>query len=555
MAFSRSSSKIKKPMPEYDVVVVGAGVNGTGIARDLAIRGLKVCLVEKSDFAAGASGANTGMIHGGLRYLIYDIDTTKHSCLDSGYIQKIVPFLLFRIPFIMPLTMKATLPFFETYFEVYDKYASFKRGMPHTMLGQKDIKQLVPNISDEVKYAVTTDEWGIDPQRLCVLNGLSAASCGANIKLHTEVTDFLKDASGNIIGVRVRDKAGYQDLPSRMVMQATGPWIMRTSRKAGVEVKIRPGKGVHITFDRRLLHYSLIINMVDGRMGFIMPHENATILGTTDDDFYGDPDDLRVSEDEVDYLISGAARYLPDIKKARMVRAWAGIRPTLFAWGRNEDALSRDHKVFDHEKIEGVKGIVSIAGGKLASYRLMSEEAADLIAKKLGSSAKCQTHLIPLPGGEKEVSEKELAEKYGVPQYAVHRMVYRHGAKAIEILELTRERPELKETVCRCEPVIAAELVYCIRNEWAATLTDLRNRTRLGTGTCQGMRCGFKAAAILAGELDMSGKDAAASLLGFLERRWKGNRPVLRGRTLEEEELNQAAYFLVGNLNRLLTGK
>jgi len=542
-------------MPEYDVVVVGAGVNGTGIARDLALRGLKVCLVEKSDFASGASGANTGMIHGGLRYLIYDIDTTKHSCLDSGYIQKIVPFLLFRIPFIMPLTLKLSLPFFETYFEVYDKYARLKRGMPHTMLGQKEIKQLVPNISNEVKYAVTTDEWGIDPQRLCLLNGLSAASAGADIRLHTEVTDFLKDPSGNIIGVRVRDKSGAQELRARMVMQATGPWLMRTSSKAGVEVKIRPGKGVHLTFDRRLLNYSLIINMVDGRMGFIMPHENATILGTTDDDYYGDPDDLRVSEDEVDYLIQGAARYLPDITKARVVRAWAGIRPTLFAWGKNEDALSRDHKVFDHEKIEGVKGIVSIAGGKLASYRLMSEEAADLIAAKLGSSAKCQTHLLPLPGGEKEVSEKEFSEKYGVPQYAVHRMVYRHGSRAEEILELTRERPELKETVCRCEPVLAAELVYCMRNEWALTLTDLRNRTRLGTGMCQGTRCALKAAAVLARELDMSAKDAENSLLDFLERRWKGNRPVLQAGTLEQEELNQAAYFLVGNLHRLLAGR
>jgi len=542
-------------MSEYDVVVVGAGVNGTGIVRDLALRGLKVCLVEKSDFASGASGANTGMIHGGLRYLIYDVDTTAHSCLDSGYIQKIVPFLLFRIPFVTPIDLKVTVPFFETYFEVYDKYAKLKNGMPHTLLHKKEIQELIPNISEHVQYAVTTDEWGIDPQRLCTLNGLSAAACGADIRLHTEVVEFLKDPSGNVVGVRVRDRSGFQDLRSKIVMQATGPWIMRTSRKAGVDVKIRPGKGVHITFDRRLLNYSLIINMVDGRMGFIMPHENSTILGTTDDDYFGDPDDLRVTEDEVDYLISGAEHYLPGIRKARMVRAWVGIRPTLFAWGKNEDKLSRDHKVFDHEKIEGVKGIVSIAGGKLASYRLMSEEAADLICQKLGCSAKCQTHLIPLPGGEKIVSDKELAQEYGVPCYAVHRMIYRHGAKSVEILELTRERPELKQIVCRCEPVLAAELVWCIKNEMASTLTQLRNRTRLGTGMCQGMRCSLKAAAILARELGLSARDAEENLVAFLEKRWRGNRPVLQGSTMEQEELHQASYFLVGNLNHLLGNK
>jgi len=542
-------------MREYDVIVVGGGVNGTGIARDLAIRGLRVCLIEKKDLANGASGANSGMIHGGLRYMLYDIDTTRHSCLDSGYIQKIAPHLLFRIPFIMPIRHKITVPFFETYFEVYDRYAVLKNGMRHTLLNKEEIQHLIPNIADDVLYAVTMDEWGIDPQRLCVANALSASEYGAEILLYTELIDYLKDAQGNIIGVRVRDQQGERDLKARLVMQATGPWIMQTSKRAGVQVKIRPGKGVHITFDRRLLNYSLILTMIDGRASFIMPHQNTTILGTTDDDYYGDLDDLRVNEDEVEYLLQGAERYFPGIRQARMIRAWVGIRPTLYQWGKNEDALSRDHKVFDHEKEDGVKGIISIAGGKLASYRLMSEEASDLICQKLGIDARCQTHLIPLPGGEKEVNPKELAERYKVPAYAVHRMIYRHGARSEEILELTRERAELKEMVCFCEPVLACELVYCIKKEWARSLTQLRNRTRLGTGPCQGMRCALKACAILARELDLSAREAEEELVNFLERRWRGNRPVLEGKTLEQEELNQAGYFLVGNLHRLLAGK
>lgn len=539
-------------MMEYDVVVVGGGVNGTGIARDLALRGLKVCLIEKKDIANGASGANSGMIHGGLRYLIYGIETTRNACLDSGYIQKIIPHLLFRIPFIMPLSMKITVPFFETYFEVYDKYAVLKNGMPHTLLKGEEIRKLVPNIAEGVKYAVTTDEWGIDSHRLCIANAVSAFEAGADIRLYTEMIDYLKDPAGNIIGVKVRDRSGEQEIRSRIVMQATGPWIMNTSKRAGVEVKIRPGKGVHITFDRRLLNYSLILTMIDGRASFIMPHENTTVLGTTDDDYYGDLDDLRVSEDEVEYLLQGAERYLPDIRRARMIRAWVGIRPTLFAWGKNEDALSRDHKIFDHELIEGKKGIVSIAGGKLASYRLMSEEASDLICKKLGITAKCQTHLLPLPGGDKIMNPKELAKKYNVPEYAVHRMVFRHGSRAEQILEMTRERPELKKIVCHCEPVLACELVYCIRKEWARSLSDLRNRTRMGTGPCQGMRCAGIATAVLAKELDLSAKEAEEQLLAFMERRFRGNRPVLEGKTLEQEELNQAKYFLVANLNRLI---
>ena len=537
----------------FDVIVVGGGVNGTGIVRDLALRGIQTLLVEKRDLGSGATGACSGMIHGGLRYLLYDIETTKHSCLDSGYIQKLAPHLLFRIPFLMPLPHPLTAPFFETYFEVYDKYAPLKRGLPHTRLNREQVLSLVPNLSDKVQGAITTDEWGIDPQRLCAANAKSAEEHGALIRTYCQVTGFLKDGQGNILGVKIKNRDGSrEEIKARLVMHATGPWLMRTGALAGVQVKIRPGKGVHLTFDRRLTNLSVILQMIDGRQSFIMPHENTSVLGTTDDDYYGDPDDLRVTEDEVEYLLQGAERFLPDVRKARVIRAWAGIRPTLYTWGKNEDALSRDHLVYDHEKLEGVAGIVSIAGGKLASYRLMSEEAADLIAKKLGVSASCQTHLVPLPGGEEILDPAQVAREYGIPNYAADRLVFRHGARVRQVLEPTRENPRLKRVVCRCEPVLAAEIVYCIRHEWAITLTDLRNRTRLGTGPCQGFRCAVRAIPLLAEELGLSGEQALAELLAFLQRRWRGKQPVLIGAMVDQEALNQAAYFGTLQLDRLL---
>lgn len=534
----------------YDVVVIGGGVNGVGIARDLSLRGVKTILFEKRDLSSGATGGSSGMIHGGLRYILYDIETTKNSCVDSGYIQKIAPHLLFRIPFIMPLPHKLMAPFFETYFEIYDKYAPFKRGKPHTMLSREQALALVPAISKNIQGAVTTDEWGIDPQRLCAANALCAAEHGAVIRTHTEVVECIKNHEGNVIGVRVRDRFGQiEEVRSRLVMQATGPWVTRTSKMAGVKVKIRQGKGIHIGFDRRLFNMSIILQMVDGRGSFIMPHENTTILGTTDDDYYGDPDDLRVTEDEIEYVLQGAERMLPDIRKYRIIRTWAAIRPTLYGWGKNEDKLSRDHRIYDHEVLEGVGGIVSIAGGKLASYRMMSEEAADLICKKLGVEAECQTHIVPLPGGEESPDPAKLATEYGIAQYAASRIVYRHGNRARQVLELTRERPELKRTICQCEPALACELAYCIRNEWAISLTDLRNRTRMGTGPCQGSRCASRAIAVLASELDLSGREIQEQLLSFLERRWRGKRPILSKVMVDQEELNQAAHFCTGNLS------
>jgi glycerol-3-phosphate dehydrogenase len=537
---------------KFDVVVVGGGVNGTGIARDLALRGLKVALFEKRDLSSGATGGCSGMIHGGLRYILYDIETTRNSCVDSGYIQKIAPHLLFRIPFIMPVPHKALAPFFETYFEVYDKYAPNKRGKPHTRLNKKQVFEILPAVSKNIVGAITTDEWGIDPQRLCAANALAAAEKGAAIHTHTEVMEFLKDDKGAVVGVKVRDRFGAtRDVLSRLVMHATGPWLMKTSKMAGIKVKIRPGKGVHLVFDRRLFNMSVILSMIDGRGSFIMPHENTTVLGTTDDDYYGDPDDLRVTEDEVEYLLQGAERTLPDIRKARIIRTYAAIRPTLYKWGRDEDKLSRDHMIYDHEKLDKVGGIVTIAGGKLASYRLMSEEASDVVCKKLGVAAVCQTHVAPLPGGEETPDPAELAGEYGVPRYAAARMIYRHGSRAREILELTKERPETKRVICRCEPVLACELIYCMRKEWAVSLTDLRNRTRLGAGPCQGARCASRAIAVLAEELDLSGREIQEQLQSFLERRWRGKRPILSGTMVDQEELNQAAHFLTGNLGRL----
>ncbi|MFO8056030.1 MAG: FAD-dependent oxidoreductase [bacterium] len=536
----------------FDVVVVGGGVNGTGIARDLAMRGVKTLLLEKRDFSSGATGGSSGMIHGGLRYLLYDIDVTRHSCIDSGYIQQIAPHMLFRIPFIMPLPHRLSAPFFKTYFEVYDKYAHYKRGKPSTLLSREKVLEIMPVLDPRIQGAVTTDEWGIDPQRLCAANALAAFENGAAIRNHTEVVEFMKDHAGNVVGVKTKDRFGHQNtIKSRIVMHATGPWLSRTSLMAGVNVKIRPGKGVHLTFDRRLTNMSVILSMIDGRSSFFMPHENTSVLGTTDDDYYGDLDDLRVTEDEIEYLLEGAERMIPSIREARIIRAWAAIRPTLYAWGKDEDALSRDHMVCDHEKLDGVSGIVSIAGGKLASYRMMSEEAADLVADKLGVSAKCRTHEVPLPGGEKTPDPAELARRYGVSAYAASRMVYRHGNRAEQILELTRERPELKTTVCQCEPVLACELVYSIRKEWAVSLTDLRNRTRLGTGPCQGARCASRAMGILAKELGLSGREIQEQILSFLERRWRGKRPILDGTMIDQEEMNQAAHFLAGNLRNL----
>jgi glycerol-3-phosphate dehydrogenase len=395
------------------------------------------------------------------------------------------------------------------------------------------------------------DEYGIDPFRLCTLNARSAAAHGATIRNHTRVTRFLRDGP-LVTGAELEDarSGAREEVHAAAVVNAGGPWAPRIAELAGVTLRIRPGKGVHLTLDRRLSNYGIICRAVDGRDVFVMPHEDSSIIGTTDDDFYGDPDELTVSQDEVEYLLQAVEHTFPSVRKARVLRAWAGVRPTLFAYGPLEDALSRDHRIYDHEE-DGAPGFYSIVGGKLASFRAMAEEAVDLIARKAGNSERCRTHEVPLPGGEAAAPPAEaLGKEHTVPSYAAARISYRHGAEAERILALTEERPELRAFACSCEGVTFAELVFSLRTEFASSLTDLRRRCRLGMGVCQGARCAGPATALAAQELKLSHDAALAETTALLDERWKGHRPVLAGDGMAQAELFQCTYYATSALPR-----
>ena len=361
---------------EYDVIVLGGGANGTGVARDCAMRGLRVLLLERADFGVGASGNSSGMIHGGIRYMLSDRKVTALACRDSGYIQRIAPHLLFRIPFLMPfaarsegatLVDRATWYATEVYVGTYDLYQPLKRGKPSARLSPQELYALEPGLRPGLAGAVTLDEWGIDAFRLCALNALDAEARGAEVRTWTEARELLREG-GRVRGVRCRDvltgEEGEAHAP--VVFNATGAWSPALARRSGVRVPMRPGKGVHLTLDRRYSNYGVICAAVDGRQMFLMPHENESIVGTTDDDYYGDPDDLEATNDEVEYLLEGAASLVPGVRDARVTRAWCGLRTTLYEYGPNEDALSREHQLHDGAA-DGLAGLLSFVGGKLAS--------------------------------------------------------------------------------------------------------------------------------------------------------------------------------------------
>jgi glycerol-3-phosphate dehydrogenase len=513
---------------DVDVIVIGGGVNGTGVARDCALRGLKVALFERNDLAFGASGNSSGMIHGGPRYLTTDPDVTYSSCLDSGHIQRIAPHLLFRIPFLMPvfrgteLAAEATLAAYDAFFDVYDRYQPLKRGKPHVRLTADELRELEPGLAEGARGGVTFDEWGIDGARLCVANAVDAMEHGAEVRVHTTVTELLRREDGRVLGVRYRDRTSGETgkKTARIVVNATGAWAPITAALGGLSAgaaRIRPGKGIHVFLDRRLTNYAITATAIDGRQVFLLPWQNVSVLGTTDDDYYGDLDRVLATGDEVRYLFQAVARVFPSIWQARAIGTWGGVRPTLYEWGPNEDELSREHEIVDHAA-HGANGLYSMLGGKLASYRQFSEEMTDVVARRLRIATKCRTHTSPLPGGDENVDPMQLVVRGGMEAVTATRLEYRHGGRSLRVVERMLRDPREAAVVCPCEPVTEAEIRYTVVHELASTVDDVSRRTRLGLGVCGGLRCAARCGRIVAELTGRSPREGLALAHGFLSR-------------------------------------
>jgi glycerol-3-phosphate dehydrogenase len=530
----------------YDLAIIGGGINGAGIARDAALRGLSVALFEREDWAAGTTGSSTRMIHGGVRYLLYDVPTTRHSSEDAGRIRKIAPHLTWRIPFLWPLypggrfMQEAT----EAFLSAYDPYAKMKGGLHHTRLSAAEARAIEPGIAPEVVGALTLDEWGCDVFRLAALNALDAREHGADLFTHTEVVELLRSGR-DVRGVRARDRIDGRewDVEARMVVNAGGPWADRIAAMADAPVKMRPGKGVHVTFERRIGNYGMILEGKDGRTMFLVPHGAETIIGTTDDDYYGDPSvvDLEITGDEVAYVIEAAAHAIPQAREWRPLRAWAGVRNTMFEWGVDADDLSRRHEVLDHAARDGIGGMISILGGKLAAYRIQSEDAVDFAMKQLGAPAvACSTGTAPLPGAEPAPDMAALAREIPLPQSAIERVWRRLGSRVRDAL--AGASPDDLAPICRSEAVTAAEIRYAVRVEGCRTLEDLRRHAHVGAGGCDGSDCAVPAALLMADLMGWNAERTRDEIDGFMDRRWTGRRPVLYGATLAQEELLRGVF-------------
>ncbi len=519
---------------EYDVIIVGGGITGACTARDCALRGLKTLLIEREDLCDGASGRNHGLLHSGARYAVNDPEGARECIRENLILKKIAS-----------NCVEATGGLFISLPEDgLDWQAKFvtkcrEAGIDARILDPEKVKREVPAVNQSIIGAVSVPDASVDPFRLTDANALDAVRHGADILKFCSVEDFVRE-SGRVVGVRVRNAGGTQEIRGREVVLAAGIWAARLAEKAGVHISMLPSKGSLLVFGHRVA--DIVINRCrkPSNADIIVPDDAVSVLGTTSDKVpFEDCDDMRVTAAEVEVLLKEGVQLVPSLAHTRIIRAYAGVRPLVSEGGDGRSA-SRGIVLLDHETRDGVPGLITITGGKLTTARLMAEMTADLVCSKLGVNAKCRTAQLPLTGSEtaeRKVS-KVIDHKLGnKAQEGTLAAVGRHGS---ESLKMDFKGPGA-ELVCECEQVTRAEIAYSIKEFGVRNLQDLRRHTRIGMGTCQGSHCVRRAAEILAEELGCPDR-AGEFLNDYLQERWKGMTPVLWGETLREAEFMRNRY-------------
>lgn len=527
---------------EFDVIIVGGGITGAGTARDCAMRGLKVLLIERHDIADGATGRNHGLLHSGARYAVKDSESAEE-CIKENMILRNIAANCVEDTKGLFITLPEDeetgygLDYQKTFIE-----ACLRAGINATAIDPKDAIMMEPSVNPTLTGAVVVPDGSVDPFRLCSANVVDAQLHGATVLVYTELVDFIKDDTGAVVGVKVRDtRTGEEkEYHAPITVNAAGIWGHLVALKAGVNISMYPAKGALLVFGHRV--NNVVINRcrksADGDI--LVPGDTVTVIGTTSTKVpFEECDNMEVTREEVELLLHEGCALCPSLAHTRILRAYAGVRPLVASdadpTGRS---ISRGIVCLDHETRDGVKGFISITGGKLMTYRLMAEIATDMVCSKLGIDRKCETATTPLAGsadGKVETVSRKFWQKPTLGQMAAA------GRQGDLVEKLKYNSTEDMKLICECEHVTMGEIRYAVNELGVKTLADLRRRTRVGMGTCQGSYCIRKAAKALAEVLGTPEK-ADELAAAYLDERWKGMRPVGWGDTLREMELMQKVY-------------
>ena len=503
------------PPLRADVLVIGGGATGAGVAWDAALRGFDVVLVERGDLAEGTSGRFHGLLHSGGRYVVKDPVAAEECVVENEILRDVIPDCIEDTGGLFVSTPDDDPAYGDRFLE-----GCRKTELPVEEISVAEALRREPRLNPGIKRAFAVPDASIDAWKTVWSFARGAAAHGARILTYHRVTN-LHRTGGAVTGARVRNELTGEDMgvEAGFVLNASGAWAAQILHMAGIEdVGVVPGKGIMIAMNHRLVNTVINRCTMPADGDILVPIRTVSVIGTTDI-HSADPDEIPVTQGEVDQMLDDGERLVPGFRDARALRVWAGVRP-LFQDARADEVkdtrdVSRTHAVVDHRARDGVDGLLTMSGGKLTTLRLMAQDLVDAMCDQLGEQRPCRTREERPPGNED-------GETYSLGSRLRRR-------------ESTLQDEQL---ICECELIGRKRLEEAMRRRGTTNLDDIRRSLRLGMGPCQGGFCIYRATGIMHSVDRLDGAEAAASLRGFLQERWKGVWPILYGDQLRQARLD-----------------
>ena len=526
-----------------DVIIIGGGATGAGIARDCALRGIDCILLERRDIATGATGRNHGLLHSGARYAVKDRESAEECIVENKILRKVARHCIDETEGLFITLPEDDLAYQKTFIE-----ACTASGIEAVAIDPKLARYMEPSVNPSLVGAVVVPDGSIDPFRLTASNMLDATEHGAKVFTYCEVKGLIREG-GKVIGVNVYDHKNRCDRQffAPVVVNAGGIWGQGIAEYADLKIRMFPAKGALLVMGHRI--NKMVINRCrnPADADILVPGDTICVIGTTSSRIpYDQIDNMIVTPEEVDILFREGEKLAPSLRHTRVLRAYAGVRPLVATdddpSGRN---VSRGIVLLDHQERDGLDGFITITGGKLMTYRLMAEWATDLVCKKLNKSARCETAERELPGSNESRAETNN-KVISLPSTIRYSAVYRHGSRATRLLD--QERLD-RSLVCECEAVTAGEVRYAVDELSVNNLVDLRRRTRVGMGTCQAELCACRAAGLMTRFNVATPRQSTTQLASFMEERWRGIEPIAWGDAIREADFTSWIYYSLLGLN------
>ncbi|MCG8636748.1 MAG: anaerobic glycerol-3-phosphate dehydrogenase subunit A [Desulfobacterales bacterium] len=505
---------------ETQVLIIGGGSTGTGIARDLALRGIDCILIDQKDINAGASGANHGLLHSGARYVFKDGQAAAECHRENLLLKQLAPHCIEDTGGLFVAVAQDDDNYIADFPQLCNRY-----GIPVKSLSPEEAKEKEPCLAENIKAAFAVQDGVVDPFMLSLDNAADAQANGATILRNVKLEGFIVE-KGRIQAARVTHKRSGKEFEIEAVqfVNATGAWADTVAAMAGAGISMSYSKGSLLVTQSRM--NDRVINRLRkaSDADILVPGGTVSIIGTTSMEI-DSLDDIRPTTAEVDAIIKEGADMVPSLGNARYIRAYAGVRPLVRTPGGDGRSISRNYTLKthdeDHDKNK-VENLVTITGGKLTTFRLMAEKASDIVAGRLKNSNPCLTAKNPLPASAKG----EWTEPGKAPR-------------------VWMKNPERRDTlICECEMVseyMVDEIVRSLKDEGALpTLEEVGRRSRIGKGPCQGTFCSFRLAAYLYRKGELADDQGMDQVKDFVNERWKGFRPLVRDKELMRVELQES---------------